>query len=820
MSKTIRLINCILLVSALAAVSCVGKKSNKEVGIAIEDELPPDGSDTPGAANGLGSYFFYLNMVTVPISALAQIESRTIFNAAGNEITTETISLYQIIEAIPEFAPDAAKFEYEPINFRDVSVFDQGGNSISYADLEKLFFYLGSEDEKLCLGWSEAGHESQSLCLMQKGMLVTHPLVDQFDIKKIAWVNERTDNVPSHLGDTVAIQAVVTTGTDVVVYGGYLKSFLQQEGFGLKVFGDFNASIADQGYDGNLLQDIQLFEGDEIFVEGRITVHEGMIEFVPSSGYHVAVISKNNALPTPRVKTADELAASPYRYAGTLVRVNDLEIIDVNPSNPATDWPEFGQKSKDIVLSQTGSSATFGLQIYQGTGIPGSRKPAAGFDLIGALNLNGDTFNLFPRKIEDVNPTDERLSGTVSVRLPEEDLSVDVDLSTLPAGLQVIEDGGSEIAVVSLATVINSAELVRHPKRSNYKPVAYDDRQPFETSEFDLMKVGVFYQDTPDSPDQPDPMLSTYFWEDAGLSHIFYLRGVNKIDGYRDEEGIVEGDAERGLGITLVINGSRFAVNFDSLPTTTYNGLEAIAISDLISDDVIDRYTMSGSFSKSMIKALYDYRLVSYMGDQEITVRLDDLTDGYLIMDDPPYTEFESYGSTHRIDDLFTVELLRFIEVDEGVSGSTVIYLKDCPTESVDIGDGVFEDVVFFGTVMEEAGINIDQDMYLYDFWLIAADGFTSYWPYKHNHLDDLYFRPDENRGFTVDPDMAAYGSRSSTKAVNEIELHAVPQAAPSIPIQYGGVTIWGSDADSCVGCHSKDDFPVSIDCYSCHATP
>ncbi|MHA1568928.1 MAG: hypothetical protein ACTSXZ_05620, partial [Alphaproteobacteria bacterium] len=804
-----------LTLSLMLSLSCA-----KSSGGGTDDEGDDDtGDDDTAGDSNVGDYTVFLNMVPVEIGAVAEAAALTVFDAEGEDLNVEGVLLSDFLAGIAEFAADAEKFTYEFLSRFDDSTLDAG--LVDYTDLATVAFYADPDMDRLCLGWIEAGHADHALCDMDNGALVTHPIAGQWDFQTIQWVDDRTDDQPTHLGEEAAIQAVVTAGTGVIVAGSYMKAFVQENGYGLKLFADMGATEDNQGYDGQLFSEIYLFEGDEVFVQGRITVHDGMIEFVPVSGYHVAVLSTGNAVPDPVTKTIDDLTADPYRWAGALVRVDDVEMVDVNPDDPTTDWPEYATKSKDIRIRHAAGGVKIGLPIYEGTGIPGSRGPEGTFDVAGVFNIDGETFLLYPRMIEDVNPADDNLAGSVTVAIYGEERQGVVNLALLPAGMQQLEDVGDPVPVVSIASIVRASGIARNYKRLEYKPVAYDDRKPFETLIYDEMKSGVLYQGDPTEPDEPDPMLNSHFWDGMYLSDIYFLNGITDVQAFREIEPPEEGDAVHGEGVTLMINGQKYNMEFSKLPKTEYEGQQAIAIKEFLSDAVIGLFTMDGSFTVEQIKVLYDYRLLSYDESDEAIVRYDDLADGYLILADPPYTVFPSLGASARVDDLYVIDMMRFIEVDDGVSDPIPVYLRDCATENIDVGEGVFEDVVFFSAVLEEAGIDTSAGMYLFDFWLVASDDFVSYWTYGHNHLVDMYYRPYENRGWTADPDIATYGGRVSTKGIKAIELHDVPQEAPSEAVVIDEETLWGSSADSCEGCHYKHEaIQIPIDCYACHAAP
>lgn len=807
----------ILFLLLICTFSCAEKKTGDDDQSDKNETNDDDDDDVP--ESGVGSYSVFLNMVPVQIGHGTTIEDRQVFDESGESIETLTILLSDVISAQEPFAPDAEKFTYELINFNDQSTRQTKSLLPDFEKLSNAAFYEGEGDSGLCIGWTETGYESMSLCNMDQGTIVTHPIEGAFaELQSISWINERTGDQPAHLGEMVAAFGTITVGSGVIVSGSYLKTFMSQDGHGVKIFADMSATEENDGYEGQLMSEIHTFEGDEVFVKGRITVHDEMIEFVPQSGYHLAMLSKNNAVDEPAVKTIDELIADRFRWAGALVRVNDLDFVDIDADDPTTDWPQYGTKSKEIRVKHTSGGAKIGLPVYEGTGIPGSFKPESGFNAVGAFNISGKGYQLYPRKIEDINPSDAQLSGIIRVSISGEDTMVPVNLEMLSAGDHPISDGGDPVPVVSIASVVRAAGITWDYRRLEYKIVASDGRNPFDTIIFDEAKSGILYQD--DSGTKAG--VNSYFWEGMGLSDIYYLNDISDVLGFRKFEPPEEGDAEHGKGVTLMVNGKKYAINFDTLQRTTYEGKEAIPIGEFLSDFVIDLLTMNGSFTAEQIKKLYDYRLIAFYENEETIVRFDDMANGYLVMEDPPYTVFPDIGDSANVSDLYVIDMMRVIEVDDGAGGDPeVIYLRDMETSEADVGEDILEQVVFFSTILEAAGIDTATDMYLWDFNLVASDDFGSLWPCIHNHLENMYFRPYENRGFTVDPDLASYGGRVSTKAIMRIDMIDVPQEEPSIPIVGSAGTIWGSDADSCYGCHYKSDaVQIPIDCYSCHTAP
>jgi len=814
--KTLRrmMLVAALLAALMLTLGCAEKSTGDD-----DDDDGADDDDDDAAAGGVGDFDVHLNMVAVNLGSTTAPAPMTVYNGEKAAVEVEAVVVGELLAALTPFAEDAEKFTYE---FIDQS--EQNASSlIAYGDLAQAVFYKDPTSGELCLGWLTESLADRTLCGMENGWIVTHPVSGAFEMTSLAALNARTGDTPNLLGDMVAIQATVVAGSNTVVSGTYLKTYVQQNGWGVKVFADSAATETNQGYDGSLTTGIETFVGDELFVVGRITLHGDMIELVPKSGYHVAVLSILNQAPAPTTITIDNLLADPYRYPGVLLKLEDLRIVDVDPDDPTTDWPDYGTKAKEISIRHTSGGSKMMFPVYENTGLPGSDKPADGFDAVGVFEVDNGTGLLYPRRIEDINPTDQTLSGTMRVLVVGEDAGGAVSLAGLQAGLQPSGEDDALIPVVSLAEVAHAAGLTRNPKLLDYKIVAYDDRQPFETIIFDEMKSGVFYQGTPESAEEPDPLVNSYFWPEMGLSDIYYLRGVNRIQAYRAVEPPTEGEAEYGKGITLLINDKSFVINFEGLTRTTYEGQEAISFDLLINDQVLDMYTMSGSFTNEQIKALYHYHIVATDGSDDAVVLLNDLAGGYLIPADDPYVIFPFLGDAYRVDKVHTIDMMRFMQVNLMDDGDPiVVYLRDCPTEQADVGDGVMEDVVFFDAVLEQAGVDNTTEMYLWDFYLLAIDEFISKWDYGHGHFTNLYFRPNENRGFTDDPSMMAYGGRASTKAVYEIQRIAVPQQEPdALPVIIEGTTVYGSNPENCDGCHWKDDqYSLPVDCTDCHTVP
>jgi hypothetical protein len=112
------------------------------------------------------------------------------------------------------------------------------------------------------------------------------------------------------------------------------------------------------------------------------------------------------------------------------------------------------------------------------------------------------------------------------------------------------------------------------------------------------------------------------------------------------------------------------------------------------------------------------------------------------------------------------------------------------------------------------------------DYLLLASDDFGTYFPYSHHHLEEMYFRPLENATFVTDenPEMPAYGSRFSVKALLRVELRPIPEAPPSLFMDDALGTGWLSNPESaatCNGCHVKrGEVRIPVNCAQCHTVP
>jgi hypothetical protein len=427
------------------------------------------------------------------------------------------------------------------------------------------------------------------------------------------------------------------------------------------------------------------------------------------------------------------------------------------------------------------------------------------------------SYSIYPRALYDINPeSGSPLAGHQMLVYKQgqkgEGISVSVDgLPQSSYDRDTEEDPGAEPVVTFASFIV--PEVVTDPKNWTYKIVARDGRQPFETLDFNQMKSGLLYEGEYESQD----VLKSSFYEGMELSEIYFLNDLAEIILYPLGEGPQEGEATHGEGITLTIDETSYPVNFADLPSPE---LTERPLADFVPDNIMSFYTMSDSFSYDQIRVLYDYRLVSHDGldecfpvtwdeiDAETGAPMVDLSSGLPVATGLPGCD--------DVDDLATIEMVRKVIVDDGLS-EEVFYWEDLPTVTVED-----EEVVFLDTLLDTAGFS-EAEKVENDYLLYASDDFGTYFPYGHHHVEDMYFRPLANRTFVTDdnPEMPAYGGRYSVKALLEIELRAIPQEAPSIFVNDALATGWLSDpesGDTCNGCHFKRGAVViPVNCADCH---
>jgi hypothetical protein len=644
-------------------------------------------------------------------------------------------------------------------------------------------------------------------------------------ITDISYLKEVNGNVPAHEGEVVTIEGVATMGTGVMVSGRYLKFHIQDATGGAYVFADTQAqaAAAAQQIGPAVFETVEIYEGNRVRIRGEIGSHDGMIEFYPLSEGDISILGSGEDQPAPHVFTSvDDIYGSLYESVGDLVRVNGVQI----QGDPSAAWPEFGQRASGegaVRLRTAGAANTLFAAIYPGSGIPGSSYPEGSFDIVGVLHREADeggqaSYTIYPRALYDIHPAEGALAGyeLLVYKQGQKAQGIFVAVDDLPQSMYDTgrEGGPGEEPVVTLASFI-VGDVVTDPKNWTYKIVARDGRQPFETLGFNQMKSGLLYEDEYAEED----VLISHFYEGMELSHIFFLNDVAEIILYPIGEGPGEGEATYGEGVTLVIDGTSYAVNFADLPNPEFTERP---LADFVPDNIISYYTMNDAFSYDQIRVLYDYRLIPYDGGDEcFPVQWEEIG----TEEDPPmvslasgapYATVTGLAGCGAVDDLFTIEMVRKVIVDDGV-GEQVFYWEDLAT--VTVGE---DEVVFLDTLLDEAGLSEAQKVEN-DYSLYASDAFGTYFPYGHHHLEDMYFQPLENRTFVTDenPEMPAYGGRYSVKALQKIELRPIPQAAPSLFVEGLG---WLSDpesGDTCDGCHvRRGEVVIPVNCAQCHTMP
>jgi len=287
------------------------------------------------------------------------------------------------------------------------------------------------------------------------------------------------------------------------------------------------------------------------------------------------------------------------------------------------------------------------------------------------------------------------------------------------------------------------------------------------------------------------------------------------------------GPAIHGKGINLLIDGTNYPVNFNELidPSKTERPL-----SDFIPENIIDIYTMGGSFSYDQIVVLYDYKLTPYNTTSGcFPVTWSEIQPPEA---DPPMVNLSSglpvvtgLAECGTINDLFTIEMVRKVIIEQDGIEPHVLYWKDLPLTPVDPGEGEEENVVFFADLLEAAGYAVGERT-LYDYNLLASDNFGTWFTYGHGHLESMYFNPLTNKTWGTDEGIITnpYSGRYSVKALLKVYLDAIPQEdPPSICITGLGCLTDPTNTDvgkmePCFGCHvKKGNVNIPVNCAMCH---
>jgi hypothetical protein len=649
------------------------------------------------------------------------------------------------------------------------------------------------------------------------------------EIADISYLKEMDGDIPAHEGETIYIEGVATMGTGVMVSGDYLKFHIQDGTGGAYVWADIQpqAAVAALQAGGSSFEGIEIYEGDLVRIRGEISSYEGMTEFHPLSGGSISVRGSGGAQPEPHVfSSVDEIYETDYEYVGDLVRVNGVEI----QGDASEVWPKYREVSKEKIELKTEEDAnSLYMDLYPGSGTPGSNYPQGTFDIVGVLHRGETSYTIYPRALYDINPeAGAPLTGHAILVYKDgqdkEEEGIRVSVDDLP---QCTYDTGREgdpgpEPIVTLASFIVS-DVVTDPKNWEYQIVARDEQKPFGTLDFNQMKSGLLYEDEYEEQD----VLNSHFYDEMELSQIFFLNDIAEIVIYPIGGGPQPGEATHGEGINLIINDTTYPVNFADLPNPDPAKGETETqrlLSRFAPDNIMSVYDMNRNFSYDQIRVLYDYRLIPYEeGDECFPVTWDEIdaeTDAPMVDLSSGLPALTGITGCDDIDDLFTIEMVRKVIVKKDEGEEYTFYWQDLATVEVD-----GEEVVFFETLLDEPELELTgQDKVENDYYLWASDDFGTYFPYGHHHLVDMYFNPLTNEGFVSDEDMRDYGGRYSTKSILRVELRPIPQEAPSIFVDDALGTGWLSDPESqetCNGCHfKKGAVQLPVTCTDCHTMP
>ncbi|MEW6442626.1 MAG: hypothetical protein AB1640_16945 [bacterium] len=727
--------------------------------------------------------------------------------------------------------PDAANLFYDFIDRDEKSLLECLGSGSerelpAYEDLRHAFFVDGSGSGRgLCVHWDMRKAPCLYRGRMDGGSVATRPDWTRIEKKTCSYVMERRGGTPAHLGETVWVEGVATVGCRAMACNRFIKFHVQDGTGGVYVFADTLARKADQGYDGSTFDDLRVYPGDRVAIQGTIRQHNGMIELHPISGGSVAVLARGEPLPSARAfGSVDEVYGSAEDCAGDLVRVNGVRL---HGSDAAAAWPGFGQETDAVEVSGAGDTRTLRLQISPGSGIPGSGPPAGPFDLIGVLQRQVDERGeisciLFPRTLSDIRPLagDARVSGPEIrvVKAGHAEDAVAVPLERVPqclyetgatSGAGQGRAAGPEPVPIATLDAFIVPQAARSPQDWLYEIVGRDGGRLCEPLRFTQLKSGFLYM----SEGKPNAR----FHAGAGLP-AHSLEDVAEIVLYRQDGGgrnsAGPAHAAHGEGVRLFVQEEEHAVSLRDLPVP---GADRMApLRAFVPDSVMSAQTQSGFFTTDQIRALYDYRLISYDGGQECTVSWEAVQSAKVDLSRGTPSVAGLDGCT--IPDLFTIEMMRKLVVDDGVRERT-LYWSDLPARTIDVGGGKMEKVVFFDDVLDATGME-QADKKRHDYRLLATDDFGVHFPYGHGHLKEMYFNPSTNKGFVTNenPDMPGFGGCFSTKAVVKIVFRPIPERPPSLYTEGLG---WLSDpasVEACDGCHFKDGkAKIVVSCAECH---
>jgi 2',3'-cyclic-nucleotide 2'-phosphodiesterase (5'-nucleotidase family)/endonuclease YncB( thermonuclease family) len=225
--------------------------------------------------------------------------------------------------------------------------------------------------------------------------------------------------------NTVTTIHGIITADNSAVGGGKLSTYVQDATGGVNVF--MNSIPAG----------IDLKEGDEVVITGKMTAYQKLTEIAPTSGTDIKVLSKNNPLPAVKPTTIAALAnattAEPLE--GQLVNVHGY-LLSKPDTSTGSAW--------NLTLVDADFN-TVTLRVIGATNTISSLETGTWYDITGIVGQYADTYQVMPRKAADItaSATQDPAPSTAGV----------VKQSTVLRGV----DGDT----IKLATPIYGADNVR-----------------------------------------------------------------------------------------------------------------------------------------------------------------------------------------------------------------------------------------------------------------------------------------------------------------------------------------------------------------------
>lgn len=225
--------------------------------------------------------------------------------------------------------------------------------------------------------------------------------------------------------NTVTTIHGIITADNSAVGGGKLSTYVQDATGGVNVFMN------------SIPSGIDLKEGDEVAITGKMTVYNKLTEIAPTLGTDIKVLSHNNALPAVKATTLADLAtaATAEPLEGQLVNVHGY-LLSKPDTSTGTAW-NMTLIDKDF--------NTVTLRVLGATNTAASLTEGTWYDITGIVGQYADTYQVMPRKAADISAstTQDPAPSTVGV----------IKQSTVLRGV----DGDT----IKLATPIYGADNVR-----------------------------------------------------------------------------------------------------------------------------------------------------------------------------------------------------------------------------------------------------------------------------------------------------------------------------------------------------------------------